>query len=646
MDVRRKKLKVTFFFLALIGFLIVTTSFYLYNQIQEHLGTANSPIHIVVNKIPFLPKQGVIGGINVAILQSGYTAEFFASQAKTREEADAARRNYLDISKFWRQQFAARRINADVLNDRQILTDLYRYNVLVLPLVQCMSDAQIEAVKGFVEANKGVILTHMTGNRDENGKERGWSLTQDITGGRPVFDLRLEEGSQFYQFNTIGVTPVSANIDPGAAINIASYDFPLRLHLREARAQPAAVWRPVDDFHTGDVREEAAIAFGNYLGGRFVWFGFTAGGVGPQRRNWERFDALIENAIQWASHRAVMSRMPWPDGRHAAVFAIKAERDAVRGAALERLFANRNIPVGMLLSVETLLINQLALQGMRDRVEFGLYSDLSAEAQKDGLDSAFEQRLVRGRNDFRNVLEVDVFSFNLPKRPEPGINHTLDKFVRMGYEYLWIQENQSYSPEIPPVYTQPLFRRLRTPVLLFESGDSSRLYPQLSPNRELSEARQQELLHSWIRGFEFTKGIKGLHTTVLPASLLANDRMLPLLDQFLGHVQDSGGWLAAPSDVARQWRDHESLSARIIESARQLTIIVSNDSNEQLPPFRLRIFPGRMPQSINIRAERIYVSLPEYTLNAREGYIDLVIEDLGSRENRLYFLELTLPRDR
>ncbi|MCD8481915.1 MAG: beta-galactosidase trimerization domain-containing protein [Verrucomicrobia bacterium] len=582
----------------------------------------------------------------MAILQSGYTAEHLARALKTEEEKQAVRRNFQELSRFWRQQFAARRINADIINDRQLLTDLYRYNVLVLPLVHCMSDEQIEAVKAFVDANKGVLMTHISGNRDEEGTERHWSLTEDITGGRPIFDLRLREGSTFHQMHSIGLTPITANLAPGAPISIASFDAPLRLRLREGRVFPAAVWLPVDEMHTGRVREDTAIAFGEYLGGRFVWMGFTVNGVGPQRKNWERVDRIIDNAIQWVSHRAVMSTMPWPEGRPVATFAIKAERDIARGASVQRVFAEKGIRPALLLSPDNLSINQMLLQSMRDSVEFGLHLDITKERQKEGFDTAFEQRLQRGRNEFRSILEIDVTSFNLAVRPEPGINHTLDKFLRMGYEFLWIDENDSYAPEIPPIYNQPLFRRLRTPVLFFQSGNPAKLYPDFNPNQEWSTAQRRDLLSTWIRDFEFTRSLNALHTGILPASAVGTDATLPILSEFLQHVRGSGAWLASPSEVAEQWRHHESLRARLIESARMLTIIVSNDSNVALPPFRLRIFPGRMSSSVSVRAERIYVSIPEHVINTSEGYIDLIFSDLGRRENRIYYVELNLPRDR
>lgn len=43
MDVRLRKLRVTFFFLTLIGVVILFTSFYVYQQIHRHLGAERSP---------------------------------------------------------------------------------------------------------------------------------------------------------------------------------------------------------------------------------------------------------------------------------------------------------------------------------------------------------------------------------------------------------------------------------------------------------------------------------------------------------------------------------------------------------------------------------------------------------------------------
>ncbi len=91
MDVIQKKLRVTLFYLATIGTLILATSFFVYAQIQNHIGHGQSATMELLRYIPFTPKQERIGGIHAAILKSHFTADHFARQARTPEEARKAR---------------------------------------------------------------------------------------------------------------------------------------------------------------------------------------------------------------------------------------------------------------------------------------------------------------------------------------------------------------------------------------------------------------------------------------------------------------------------------------------------------------------------------------------------------------------------
>jgi hypothetical protein len=375
-----KKLRVTLFYLATIGTLILATSFFVYAQIQNHIGHGQSATMELLRYIPFTPKQERIGGIHAAILKSHLTADHFARQARTPEEARKARENYFELSEFWKRQFANRRMQVEIITEEQLETELYRFKV-------------------------------------------------------------------------------------------SGFDQPIRMNIREQRTQPAAVWLPTDDLRTGLLRDDAAMAYGNYLGGRFVWFGFTAQGIPTIDDFWERFDTIIGNAINWTSRRSIADRLPWPDADHAVTFALRSGRDLNRSISLARHFIQRDIRPALVLDKNTLPVNELALRDIRDSVEFIPLMPVDAEVVREGLDNTFDQRLNRARNNFRDALSYNVRGFNLPIEPKrTGENSGFDRFQRMGYDYIWIGRNGRYSPDLPVIAHQPIFRRLISPVFIYQNS--------------------------------------------------------------------------------------------------------------------------------------------------------------------------------
>lgn len=632
MDVRIRKIRVTLFFLVLIGVFILITSFYVYNQIHRHLGAERSPFDEIYYLLPFTESPERIVGIRAAVLQSEQNADYLASMATSHAGASVARKNYLSIADFWKRQFTQRRVDVEIISDSQLTTDLHRFNVLVLPVVHCLSDLQIESIKSFLRQGKGVIITHVTGNRDSTGSERTWSLTADITGGVPHADFRLPEGKQSFTLHTAGNTPISANLKPGTPLRVGGFDQPIRLQLREPRAQSAAVWAPTGKLLTTDLRRDCAAAFGTYLGGRFVWFGFTESSIPADRTLWETFDTMVDNAINWAGRRAVIDKCPWGEAPSAATFAIMAQRDNLRGIAMHDVFAAHRIKPAFFTDPDTLSVNQVSLYPLRDSVEFAPYISISEERLSESLDAAFDQRLQRARQMFSELLDVNVTFFNLPFIQEED---AIDRYTRFGFDEIWIEKQNRFAPELPKILHQPLFRRLVAPVLLFQSGAGDQL---LSDNGQVDDP--EELLQNLIREYEFAHKVGGLYSAMFHPDVMGSRQNLEVLDKFLKHIRDSGAWIASPKELSTWWRKYENIKVRLVEGVQMLTLMISNEETTPVSQIIFRIYPNRVPDSVQIRSERILAPIPAHVIDQAGGYIDVILNDLGRRENRTYYIEL------
>lgn len=114
---------------------------------------------------------------HVALLISTVTAQRFSSYEQKNRSGHWD--NSYFCGAFTALTHAHQQFN--VLLDQDINSnDLEKYRVLFLPNITCLSDAQIEAIKKFVQNGGGLIATHHTSLFDENGKQRNDFALKDL----------------------------------------------------------------------------------------------------------------------------------------------------------------------------------------------------------------------------------------------------------------------------------------------------------------------------------------------------------------------------------------------------------------------------------------------------------------------------------
>lgn len=633
MDLRRRKLRVTFFFLTTIGLLIVCISVLAYNIISRELTGVRSPVEAALGWLPFYEPERV-RGVRAAVLQSEQTARHMMYMAPADVDPEEIRESYLAISRFWKNQLLNRRIRTDIISDEELITHLDDYNLLILPAVYCMSDRQIAAVKNFLAQQKGVVMTHVTGNRNANGEERGWSLTKDITGGKPFYMEPGEGGHKGRLLFLAGENPVSTDLPPAFPLRILTHDHPISLVLRENRTHSSAVWQAPGSDLPGTLRRQTGIAYGDYMGGRFVWFGFTIQSVPPEAELWSILDRMINNACNWAGWRSVGGRAPWPATRAAATFGIMADSEPPRPDLVREIFQPTGLRPALIFPENNASLNHIPLGQLRGQVEYAPGIAANPESlTEDGFTGAMLQRAQTAGHQLDRLLEAGIQGFSLPVRPKSGL-YQLD---RSGFDFIWISSDDHYPvPELTPAGSSGLFGRWPHPPVIISPSARSDLH--LIHQDEISG--RLEILKHLNGDLDRVRQLGGLYSMTFHTRLLNDREFGDLIRDWVASLNDPDLWMASPSEVADWWRMYENVQVSFSQEGRRVTLRVSNEGAETVPQIRLLLYPALMPEGLDIRAERMRTPIPDYVFDHDHNRIELIIGDLRRRENRTYYIDL------
>ncbi len=631
MDVRTRKVRVTFLYLFLIGMLIIAASLVAHRLVSQEMLRQDGSLRGMFEWLPFVSSRRV-PGVRVAILRSEQTARFLVGMAVAEDrDGEETRIAYQSIADFWQSYFRRRQIEAEIISDHDLEIGLNRFNLLIVPMAHCLSESQIQGVKDFLSQRRGVILTHISGNRDADGVERDWSLTGDVVGGTPYFLPLRDDRPQRLQL--LAEIPITLNAPTAFELMVHGYNQLIGMNLRESRGHAAGLWADGGRVLPGGPFEEhAGMVQGYYLGGRFAWFGFDAQSVDSPSEMWQTFGTVMDDAIDWATHRTVIGKAPWPEHRAAVTFAIDPRQDFVRAAELQRAMTRRGVRPGFFVNARQAAINRMILAEIAPYVEFALQLDLpNPELLESGQSRNLEALIRTQVNELNEYMDAPFVGFSLPEAGRLDI----DRLARLGFEYIWIDEERRLSPKYSHLTMQPLFSRRRAPVLIYENWLGRR------EGRDDAEAGRPEQVVEAMRS-ELRRKVRlgGVYTIKLRSDRHGSPTYVSLLDRWLSELPREQVWVAAPGEIASWWRMHENLKLDMLETAPgRMTLKISNEGRDAVPRFRVFIYPSRLPDNVVIRAERIYVPIPDYRLERELERVELVVERMGGRENRTYYID-------
>jgi hypothetical protein len=191
----------------------------------------------------------------------------------------------------------------ELLSDQRMTPEsLDRFKLIILANVACLSDAQCDAIRGYVARGGSVVAAHETSLRDEHGKTRAEFGLADVLGAKYVSGPRGIVKNNYVTLNA--EHPIAQGFD--GATRVMGGTRLLAVEPAATGAESPLLFIPdFPDLPMEEVypREEpngaAAITRETGAGGRVVYFPWNIGEI-----FWECLAVdharLIGNAVRWA----------------------------------------------------------------------------------------------------------------------------------------------------------------------------------------------------------------------------------------------------------------------------------------------------------------------------------------------------------
>ncbi len=638
MEVRTRKVRITLFYLVALSVLIGSISIFLYNLINREVSGEDSSILTIFDRLPFTGTEK-IRGIRVAVLRSQQSADYIADTMEEYETGDplAARAAYLELAGFWERQLRQQRLNIEIIGDADLLTELGRFNLLVLPAAYALSDEQVDAVKAFLAQRKGVIMTHITGNRDKFGLDRGWTLTEDVTGGRllPMHAAKAKDDDRLnrYLFFATG-NALSAQIAPAYSLPVATFDYPVRINVLENRAKVVAAWEDPGGLPPLQMKENAGALLGDYRGGRFVWLGFTSHSVANMPEVWPNFSRILTNAVNWAGYRAVVCKAAWPSQQLAATVGLVNDQSVFVSEGIIGQLNSSGFTPGLFLRNAESATLPLGAEAFLSKVELAPQLDIERIDSEAPLNTKTLGQLNLIEKAMQDVFDTQITGFSSPFE----INRSTESLGELDFDFVWLLNKPGTSPQVARPITKNrslLFRKPPPPLVFIPQGARS----DQTLIRETAPENSEALLESMKQDFRRIENLGGLYSISLHPQLLAAPKYSDFLDDWLGFLSNKPVWRASPMELTDWWRLYEGLQINAEQEGRRVVLQVSNDGGKTIERIRLYLFSPTAAERISITAERIRTPIPTYIFDRENDRIEITLEDMDPGENRTYFIE-------
>ncbi len=556
--------------------------------------------------------------VRIALIRSEATALSFGEH----------RANYDRLIEIWQRFLDGEGFGYRTLNDVPAGVDAEPYNLVLLPSTSCMSATQRDAVKAFLRAGKGVVMTWAAGTRNEYGQWEAYSLLHevcgmDIVGAPPRSEANISIGM------LSGGYPITADQAPGFRLAITRYDEPLVCHVREDRVKVDGVWTDPGEpsFELHGVRHRAAITHGNYMDGRFVWLGFTIGSGVDTPIQRDAFYGLLRNAVTWGAHQVQALKPTWPNSRNCALSLTQnilgPEDVDQRIVALAR---KHRVAMTSFVLPRVMTQHREAMALLAEIGEVAVLGDPSVDYETSSLRKQ-ESELTKAARAVERVTGKRPTGF----RVAPGQGYsdlTLDALARAGYAYLSTTKYDRMVPKVTrehrriPVITAP--RLLWTlpqmdylPVTLAKTGMDNTL-----------------LAH-----FAQIHALGGYYCLAFQPSLTESG-FVDQLDALIEKAKRENVWIVSAAGVERAWGgwDQIKMSTRLL-SRTKTSLKISNTGRDAVENITVSLEMPRVVRRLDIESMTLGTALPDSM--TRDGIRwNLNLKRLGAGKNVTYYLEL------
>ncbi len=387
------------------------------------------------------------------------------------------------------------------------------------------------------------------------------------------------------------------------------------------------VWADVEEpsFELHSVRDRAAVTHGEYLGGRFVWLGFTVGSCRetPVQRN--AFFGLIRNAMIWAGHQVLAFKPVWPGEKTCVVSVtqnIYGPEDV--DPRLIALLRKHRVPV-------TSFVLPGAMVDAKDRMELlasvgevGVLGDPASDYRSMPL-SEQQRQLSASRREIKRLCGEAPIGFR-PAKGQQFSEHTLDALVHVGYGYISTPECDRMVP-----HATRSFRKIALvtrPRLLWT-------LPEMPHIRGEGENGGNTMLSH----FSQIHALNGYYCLSFRPSEM-DVGFVDRLDKLLERIKRENVLVTTAHGVTGIWRgwDHVKMTTRHL-SPNRTSLKISNTGTENVDDIAMYIEMPRITSQLDIESMTLGTALPDSMSHDGIRW-KLYLDELSAGKNVMYYLEL------
>jgi Beta-galactosidase trimerisation domain/Polysaccharide deacetylase len=279
--------------------------------------------------------------------------------------------------------------------DRPLLKSLKRDDVLVLPSVMLMTDAEKSAIDEFVARGGALLATWATGGRDQKGDWLGYQWLKRMLDIDIVADIRQDSEERFLL--PYGENLASSQLPAGKRMYLLKTAEPL---LRaKAKYSLARYGDWTRSTHT-PFASTSAITANDIKGARRVWIGATeASWAGAQAD----MDKVLKDLLAWLHRQPTVSLASWPAPFQTAFFVEMDTEDKFENAAvLEKIFDDRGLRGSFYVLTSLALKHPELVKRLAVKHDVGFHADIHTGFK--GLSS--EQQDFRVRKMMADLKQI------------------------------------------------------------------------------------------------------------------------------------------------------------------------------------------------------------------------------------------------
>jgi|GEM_PF-3299346 len=511
---------------------------------------------------------------------------------------------------------------------------LARYNVLIMPAVSCMGDAEISQVKAFAEAGNGVVLTWAAGVQDEEGNWRERSLLAHMA-GVVIRDPPPAIEEDYAALTLSSQSPLANGSPPGYVLRIRRYDPPVACRALEPRSIQAGSWVEEHVFKTEPssilsfLDQSSALLHGSYGMGRFVWMGFTIISEDTEPHHASAFRELIRNAVLWAGRQPQAVKPSWPDNAPSAfTLSVEARTPDDLDPRLLALIRKHRVPMTVYASPS--VMTDPSVQGLLRQAD--LEWDVLGMENDDVEDTASLREHVARLKDIRHTWETKTNNKQLGYRAMAGqaSEGMMDALVRAGFRFITVTDSDRAIPHIVRSYRPvPLVTRARELWMLPQ---------QTEKMADIITNEVPVTSYTMRERFEGIHAIGGYYHLYLPSNW-SDEHAWSELDELLALVKQRHAWIATAGQVANHARLWGNITMTAsYPSSNRISLQISNSGLETVKNAEFYLDFQEPRRDLEIKP--LTLGSPQLITSTRDGLRwTLLLNSIPPGKNYAYHVE-------